>query len=109
MRAARQNKMLRAAWLIRIAGHLDGTVVWSRLAFNETLRIKCACTTATVSHALGDAAAVGIHEPGEIEHFTKGNGSEVEVESGNENVVVALEQSFRELKEPIDKLAFVDR
>ena len=80
MRLSRQNEVLRAARLVGVAGNLDGSIVRRGLTRNQPLRVERPRPATAVGHALGDAAAVGVHEPGEIEHFSEGEGAEVEIE-----------------------------
>src|SRR5580693_1330390 len=108
MRAAGKDKVLGAARLVAVAGDFDGAVIGSRFAVDEALRIEGASAAGAIGHALGDAASVGVHEPGEVEHFAEGQGAEVEIEAGDENVVARIEQVAREYEEVADELAFVD-
>ncbi len=79
------------------------------MAVDETLRIEGPGTTTAISHALGDAAAVGIHKPGEVQHFSERDGAKIEVEAGDENVVIGIEQVPGEDEKTVDKLTLVDR
>ncbi len=79
MRTARQDKVLGAAGLVGVAGHFDGAIVGRGLALDEPLRVEGARAATAVGHALGDATAVGIDEPGQIQHLAEGHGAEVEM------------------------------
>ena len=85
---ARQDEMLGTTRLVRVAGNFDGGVIGGWLAFNESLRIEGPGTTTAISHALGDAAAICIHKPGEVQHLSEGDGTKIQVEAGDENVVM---------------------
>ena len=100
--------MLGAARLVGVAGHLDGAVVGGGLAVDEALRVEGAGSAGAVGHAFGDAAAIGIHEPGKVKHLSKRHGSEIEVEAGDEYVMIGIEQILGKEKEVGDELAFVD-
>jgi hypothetical protein len=100
--------MFGAAGLVGVAGNVDGTVVGGGFAFNEALGVEGAGSATAVGHALGDAAAVGVDEPGEVEHFSKGEGAEVEVEAGDEDIVISIEQVAREEEKVLDELALID-
>ena len=100
--------MLCAAGLVGVAGDFDGTIVGRGFATDEALRIESAVAATAIGHALGNAAAVCIDEPGEVEHFTKGKGAKVQIESGDEHIVIGIEQVAREDKELVDELSFVD-
>ncbi len=94
MWASGQDEVLGATRLVGVARHLDGAVVGRGFAVDETLRIESASAAGAVGHALGDAAAVGVHKPGEIEHFAEGHGAKVEIESRDEHIVIGIEQSL---------------
>src|ERR1700752_4247988 len=100
--------MFRTARLVGIAGNLDGAVIGCRVAVDEPLRVEGSRTTITVGHALGDAAAVGIDEPGQIQHLAKRDGAEIKIETRYEHVVAGIEKRLGEQKEIGDKLAFID-
>src|ERR1035437_9660913 len=109
VRSAGEDEMLRAARLIGVAGHFNGAVIAGGLAFDEALRIEGAGPATAVGHALGDAAAVGAREPGEVQHLSERDGAEVEVKPCDKNVVVFVEQVLDEEKKIFNKLAFIDR
>ena len=108
MRATGQDEVLGAARLVGVAGHLDGAVVGRRLAVDETLRIERTGAAGAIGHALGDAATVGVHEPSQVKHFSKWHGAEIEIEAGDKNIVIGVEQVLCEQKEVRNELAFID-
>src|SRR6478752_121572 len=106
---ARQDEMFGAARLVRVAGNLDWGVIGGWLALNEALGVEGASTTTAVSHAFRDAAPIGIHKPGEIQHFSEGDGAKIEVEARDENIVIRIEQVPGKDEKTVDKLTLVDR
>src|SRR5664280_2160345 len=100
--------MLSATGLVGVAWHLDRTVVGSGFAGNQALRVKSAIPATAIGHALGNTAAVGIHEPGEIEHLAKWECAKVQIESGDQHIVIGIEQVPREDEQLIYKLSFID-
>src|SRR5258708_26250912 len=100
--------MLGAARLVRVAGNLDGTVVGRWLPANQPMRIKGAGPATAISHTFGDAAAVSIHKPAKIQHFSERNRTEVQIKSRDKNIVIGIKQVLREQEESIDELTFVD-
>ena len=46
-----------------------------------------------IGDALGDVAAVGVHQSGEVQHLAEGHGAKVEVESCDENVLALVERA----------------
>ena len=103
-----QDEVLGAARLVGVAGHFDGAVVGRGRSVDEALRVEGAGSAGAVGHAFGDAAAIGVHEPGKVKHFSKRHGSEIEVEAGDEYIMIGIEQIPGEEKEVGDELAFVD-
>src|ERR1700728_2948786 len=103
-----QYEMLGAARLVGIAGHFNRAVVRCGLAGDEPLRIECTRPAPAISHALGDAAAIGIDEPMKGQRLAKGNGAEIKVEPGDEHIVIGVEQVFGEEKEIADELTLID-
>ena len=101
--------MLGTTWLVRVAGNIDGGVIGGWLALNESLRIEGPSTTTAISHALGDAAPIGIHKPGEVQHFSERDGAKIQVEAGDENIVIRIEQVPGEDEKTVDKLTLIDR
>lgn len=109
MRLTRQDKVLGAARLIRVPRHLDGAVVGRWLAVNQALGVERSCSTGTVGHAFSDAAAVGVYEPGQVQHLSKWKRAKIKIESGNQHVMAGIEQVASEDEQVAHKLAFVDR
>jgi len=108
VRASRQDEMFCTARLVRIAGEFDGAVPGRGLAADEPLRVKGAVSACAVGDAFGDAAAVGVHKPRQVEHLSKGDGAKVEVKPGDKNVVARIKKVAREGEEAFNELAFID-
>ena len=108
MRAAGQDEMFGATGLVGVAGDLDGAVVGGWFTVDQTLRIERPRAAGAVGHALGDAAAVGVDQPTQVQHLAERHCPKVEIEAGHEHVVAGLEQVFGEDEKAVDELALVD-
>src|ERR1039457_2357134 len=101
--------MLSAPRLVGIARHFDGAVVGRRLTFDEPLRVEGPISACAVCDAFSNAASVCGHKPCKVKHLSKGNGPEVEVQAGNEDVVVFIEETPCQGEYFFYKLPFIDR
>src|SRR6185437_17169248 len=77
VRPSGKDEVLGAARLVCIAGDLHRAVVGCRFAADEPLRVEGPRAAGAVGHALGDAAAVGIDEPAQVQHFAERESAEI--------------------------------
>src|SRR3954467_14941920 len=91
-RTSGKDEMLRTSRFISIARHFDWAVISGGRALYESLRVQGAGAAGAVRHTLRDTAAVGIHKPAQVEHFTKRKSPEIQVEAGDKHVMIRIEQ-----------------
>jgi len=109
MRASGKDEMLCAARLICIARHFDRAIIRSWVAIDQPLRVEGAGAAGAVGHALRDAAAICGNEPGEVQHLAEWDGAKVEIETGDEHIVIGVEKVACKEEEVAHELAFVNR
>src|SRR3569833_1906291 len=103
-----KDEMLGAPRLIGVTREIDRAVIGRGLAVNQALRVERTRSAGAIGHAFRDAAAVRVHEPGEVQHFAERHRAEIEVEAGDKDIVIGIEQVSSEEKEVDYELAFVD-